>query len=332
MLRQREHHPPVALRNHLMVDFTEGLARDVLEGLCADQKRLPSKYFYDATGSRLFDRICTLPEYYLTRTEMKILEANAHAIMASFTAGDLIEMGSGSHQKICCLIRAANGTKGAHLRYIPLDVSKHALMEASTELMEQFPRLRIVGYVADFTLHLHLLPDESRKIILLFGSTVGNFPEPEAVRLLRNVAEIMGPGDRFLLGLDMVKAPQHLNAAYNDSLGVTAAFNKNILNVVNRHLHADFRPEQFDHLAFYDEQKEQVEMHLRAREPVTATIADIDLSVDLRQGETIHTEISRKFTPESAGELYARAGLQVSRAFSDEKGWFSLVELVGARE
>jgi L-histidine N-alpha-methyltransferase len=331
MLRQRERHPQVTLRNHLTVDFAEGLARDVIEGLCADQKRLPSKYFYDATGSYLFDRICTLPEYYLTRTEMRILEANARTIMDSFAGGDLVEMGSGSHQKICCLIRAANGAGGAHLRYIPLDVSKHALVEASAELAGHFPRLRIVGYVADFTLHLHLLPDGNRKIVLLFGSTIGNFSDPEAVRLLGNVADIMGPGDRFLLGLDMVKDPRHLNAAYNDSQGVTAAFNKNILTVINRHLHGDFRPGQFDHLAFYDEQKEQVEMHLRAREPVTATIADLDFSVDLRPGETIHTEISRKFTPESAGELCARAGLEVSRWFSDEQNLFSLVELVGGR-
>lgn len=331
MLRQRERHPQVALRNHLTADFTGDLARDVLEGLCADRKRLPSKYFYDATGSRLFDRICTLPEYYLTRTEMGILDRHARTIMDSFAGGDLVEMGSGSHRKICCLIRAANGTGGAHLRYIPLDVSKHALQEASAELIGQFPRLRILGYVADFTVHLHLLPNGTPKIVLLFGSTIGNFPDNEAVRLLRNVEEIMGPGDRFLLGLDMVKAPHLLDAAYNDSLGVTAAFNKNILNVVNRHLHADFRPGQFDHLAFYDEEKEQVEMHLRAREPLTATIADLDLAVDIRAGETIHTEISRKFTPESAGDLCARAGLEVSRRFTDEKGWFSLVELVSAR-
>ncbi len=328
MLRQRRIPPQVTLRNHLTVDFTEGMARDVLEGLSAEQKRLPSKYFYDARGSQLFDRICSLPEYYLTRTEMSILEANAREIMGSFEKGDLVEMGSGSHRKICCLIRATDGTAGAHLRYIPLDVSKHALVDASTELMRHFPKLCIVGYVADFTMHLHLLPAGSRKIILLFGSTIGNFPEPEAVHLLGNVREIMGPEDRFLLGMDMVKAPYYLNAAYNDSRGVTGAFNKNILNVINRHLHADFRPAQFDHEAFYHDGKEQVEMHLRAREHVTATIADVGLSVELEAGETIHTEISRKFTPGSAEELCGRAGLEISRRFSDEKEWFSLYELV----
>ena len=331
MLQPSEFQSQVELHNHLTVEFTESLARDVREGLTAGQKHLPSKYFYDARGSRLFDRICTLPEYYLTRTEMKILEEHARTIMASFTRGDLVEMGSGSHWKICRLLQAANGTRSAHLRYIPLDVSKDALVKASREIIGQFPQLAIVGYVADFTIHLHLLPGGNRRLFLLFGSTIGNFPEPEALRLLRNVQAIMAPDDRFLLGLDMVKEPHRLNAAYNDSRGVTSAFNKNILNVVNRHLHADFNPALFDHLAFYDEENEQVEMHLQAREPVTATIADIDLCVELAAGETIHTEISRKFTPESARVLCSNAGLEISRWFSDEEGWFSLVELALSR-
>jgi L-histidine N-alpha-methyltransferase len=331
MLRQSEFHPQIELHNHLTADFTEVLARDVREGLTARQKRLPSKYFYDARGSRLFDRICTLPEYYLTRTEMKILKEHSRGIMESFGGGDLVEMGSGSHWKICRLLQAANGSRGSHLRYIPFDVSQDALLEASRKLMHQFPQLCIEAYVADFTIHLHLLPRGSRRLFLLFGSTIGNFPDPDAVQLLRNVREIMEPDDRFLLGLDMVKPSVHLNAAYNDSRGVTSAFNKNILNVVNRHLHADFNPAQFEHVAFYHEEKEQVEMHLRAREQVTATIADINLCIELDAGETIHTEISRKFTPENARKMFSNADLDISRWFSDEEGWFSLVELAPVR-
>ncbi|MDG6257796.1 MAG: L-histidine N(alpha)-methyltransferase [Methanomicrobiaceae archaeon] len=331
MLRQSQSHPQVELHNHLTVTFNESLAHDVREGLTADRKRLPSKYFYDSRGSRLFDRICSLPEYYLTRTEMKILGDHAHSIMQPFARGDLVEMGSGSHHKISRLLHAVNGTAGAQLRYIPFDVSRNALLEASRELMRRFPQLCIMGYVADFTAHLHLLPHGSKRLFLLFGSTIGNFPGPEAVGLLRNVRAIMAPDDRFLLGLDMVKPPHNLNAAYNDSRGVTSSFNKNILTVINRHLHADFNPAQFDHLAFYNEEKEQVEMHLQAREAATVNIADIDLSVDFKKGETIHTEISRKFTPESARILCAHAGLEISRWFSDAQGWFSLVELVPRR-
>ncbi|HDR72898.1 MAG TPA: L-histidine N(alpha)-methyltransferase [Methanoculleus sp.] len=331
MLRQRRTHPKVELHNHLTADFHASLAHDVREGMTAEQKRLPSKYFYDAHGSRLFDRICTLPEYYLTRTEMKILGDHAPAIMQSFARGDLVEMGSGSHKKICRLLKAANGTAGATLRYIPVDVSRDALLAASRELARLFPHLCIKGYVADFTAHLHLIPQGSKRLFVLFGSTIGNFPGPEAVRLLRNVRTIMAPDDRFLLGLDMAKPPHHLNAAYNDSQGVTSAFNKNILAVINRHLHADFDPAQFDHVAFYHEEKEQVEMHLRAREAMTVRIADIDLAIDLEEGETIHTEISRKFTPESARMMCAQAGLDISRWFSDPRRWFSLVELAPRR-
>lgn len=324
--RQTVKGPRFEIQNYMTHSFGEEIARDVFKGLTSDQKFIPSKYFYDERGSLLFEEICRLPEYYQTRTELSILEENAGKIMESFDCGDLVEMGSGANWKICRLIDAAS-KQGAKVRYIPVDVSKSALVAASEDLICKYPRLKVLGIVADFTCHMDRIPKDRSKLIILFGSTIGNFDEGEAHRLLRSVASSMNPDDRFLIGLDMIKQKEVLERAYNDSRGVTSEFNKNALFVVNRELNANFDPDLFDHLAFFNEKKEQIEMHLLAKKEISVEVEDLDLSVTFEEGETVHTEISRKFSEKSATRMFYGAGLAVERWFFDPRGRFSLVKL-----
>jgi L-histidine Nalpha-methyltransferase len=309
-------------------DTSQEIRQDIMEGLTQPQKRLPSKYFYDAHGSWLFEIICCLPEYYLTRTELTILEQTAPEIMAFFSedSGDLVELGSGSNRKIKILLDAADGSDLSKIRYVPVDISESALYEAAKGLMELYPDLYILGIIADFTRHLEVLP-RSRKLITFLGSTLGNFPKEERITFLRMVAEIMSPQDRFILGLDMIKSPEIIEAAYNDIQGVTSEFNKNILRHINRSLNADFNLADFEHLAVFVEEKERIEMHLRATCQTSTLIADLDLFVTCRIGETIQTEICKKFSRENAKKEFREAGLVATRWFTDPEGWFSVVML-----
>jgi len=316
------------IMNCLTEDRNQEIGRDIREGMTQPQKRLPSKYFYDAHGSWLFERICCLPEYYLTRTELAILEQTAPEIMAFFfeVSGDLVELGSGSNRKIKILLDAANGGGLSRIRYVPVDISESALYKATQELLELYPDLYVLGIIADFTRHLEVLP-RGRKLITFLGSTIGNFPREERITFLGMVAEFMSPQDRFILGMDMIKPPEILEAAYNDSQGVTSEFNKNILRHINHSLNADFNLADFEHLAVFVEEKERVEMHLRATCQTFARIADLDLVVACRPGETIHTEICKKFSRENAQKEFRESGLVATRWFTDPEGWFSLVML-----
>ena len=320
--------PRFSICNCLDSSFEQNIAKDVFLGLTSPRKYIPSKYFYDAPGSRLFDEICALPEYYLTRTEISILEEVGGRILDSYPCIDLVEMGSGSCRKISCLIESSHRHQGSGIRYIPVDVSESALLAAGEEITSFFKEIRVLGFVADFTRHLRHLPDKRQKIIILLGSTIGNFPVPEMRRLFDMIAFSMHSDDRFLLGLDMVKDSAIIEAAYNDPQGVTASFNKNILHVVNRELSGDFQPEAFDHLAFFNPDLEQIEMHLVARHSMTVTLGTIPLTVKLEKGESICTEISRKFRRDTIEDMTAKAGLAVHSWFTDSRGWFSLVELV----
>ncbi len=314
--------------NYLNVDHCQEIIGDVSGGMTQPQKCIPSKYFYDAQGSRLFEEISCTPEYYLTRTELSILEQSADEIMNFFSEGpgDLIELGSGSNKKIKKLLDEAGGHFAAKIRYIPVDISESALIKASIELLAFYEDLEVIGIVADFTRHMNVLP-VGRKLITFFGSTIGNFPKEERIAFLRRMAEIMNQDDRFLVGIDMLKPASIIEAAYNDSEGVTCRFNQNILNNINRRLKADFNTDDFEHVAVFIPEKERVEMHLRAKEKVTVTISDVGLCVDFEPGETIHTEICKKFSRESADGDFNEAGLSATRWFADPRGWFSLVEL-----
>ena len=321
------HHPRLQVQNYLEPSFSFDIGQDVLSGMTANKKFIPSKYFYDQRGSELFNMICTLPEYYLTRTELSILKANGFDIMNTMEEGDLVEMGSGANWKVRRLLDSVKDPGKENIRYVPVDVSESALVDASEELIRLYPALKVLGIVADFTRHMHIIPRDLLKLIVFFGSTIGNFDEEESRRLLQNVAHSIQAEDRFLIGFDMLKPRPLLETAYNDHRGVTAEFNKNILNVVNHELNANFDPSLFEHLAFFHEENERVEMHLRANRTHSVDIRDLELSVNFDKGETIHTENCRKFSEERALTMFSEAGLEVERWFTDEKKWFSLVEL-----
>jgi L-histidine N-alpha-methyltransferase len=316
------------LHNFLREHFVENIATDVRAGLTGAPKSLPSKYLYDACGSKLFERICELPEYYQTRTEMRLIADIAYDLAASLAGCDLVELGSGSARKIGLLLEAMNARTLASVRYLPVDVCLAALANTCQELNNRFPELEINGFGADFTQQLDVLPDGRPKVFFLFGSTIGNLDEEAADLFYAELVGTMRPGDRFLIGVDMVKPKAVLEAAYNDSQGVTAEFNRNVLRVVNRELDGDFAPESFEHLAFYDSERQQVEMHLRAPRPLSARIEKLDLELFFERGETVRTEICRKFTREGYERRIEHGGLRVREWHSDAKNYFCLVDLV----
>jgi L-histidine Nalpha-methyltransferase len=328
MLHPAAKEKSIDIVNYLTVDYRTEIARDIRSGLTQPQKSIPSKYFYDQEGSQLFDRICGTPEYYPTRTELSILSQAAEEIMSFFSAGegDLVELGSGANTKIRKLLDAVPASDLHRIRYIPVDISESSMVAATRELLEVYASVSVFGIIADFTRHLSLLP-RGRKLILFFGSTIGNFTRDERLAFLQRIAHLMTKDDRFLVGIDMIKSVEVLEAAYNDRQGITSRFNLNLLQTINRELKANFNLEDFEHLAFFNGAKGRIEMHLRARRNIEVTIANLALVVKLQRGETIHTENCHKFTRESAARNFKQAGLRVTRWFTDAKGWFSLVEL-----
>jgi L-histidine N-alpha-methyltransferase len=301
------------------------LADDVLDGLTRPFKELPPKHFYDARGSELFEQICELPEYYPTRTERRILEDRAAEIVDLTDAGELVELGSGAADKARILLDAMSAA-GTLRRYIPLDVSQQALQQAAEQLVSEYDGLQVDGVIGDFERHLESVPgpDGSTRIVALLGGTIGNFPPGSRRRLLRGIGALLGPEDRLLLGTDLVKEPAVIEAAYDDSAGITAEFNRNVLHVVNRELDADFSPDAFDHVAFFDRKHEWVEMRLRARTPQTVCVAGLGLSVEFKAGEELRTEISAKFTRRRLEDDFHAAGLRLDRWFTDPDGLFAL--------
>jgi L-histidine Nalpha-methyltransferase len=301
------------------------LAEDVLDGLTRPFKELPPKHFYDARGSELFDRICELPEYYPTRTERQILEARAPEIVRVTGAGELVELGSGSAEKARILLDAM-AEAGTLRRYVPLDVSEQALQRAAEELVSEYDGLMVDGVIGDFERHLDRIParDGSPRLVALLGGTIGNFPPGTRRRLLRAIARLLGPEDRLLLGTDLVKDPEVIEAAYDDREGVTAEFNRNILRVVNRALDADFTPEAFEHIAFYDRDREWVEMRLRARRAQSVLIAGLGLRVSFAAGEELRTEISAKFSRARIEADFAASGLALENWYTDAEELFAV--------
>jgi len=302
------------------------LANDVLDGLTRPFKELPPKHFYDSRGSELFERICEQPEYYPTRAERSILESRATEIVSATGAGELVELGSGAADKARILLEAMAGA-GTLNRYVPLDVSEVVVRDAATQLVDEHPELRVHGVIGDFERHLDRVPppiDGVPRIVALLGGTVGNFPPGTRRRLLRSVGAMLGPDDRLLLGTDLVKDPKVIEAAYDDAVGVTAEFNRNVLHVVNRELDADFTPELFDHVAFFDRRHEWIEMRLRSQRACSVLIGDLGLRVDFAAGEEMRTEISAKFTRKRIEADYDAAGLVLDRWYTDEHERYAL--------
>lgn len=290
-------------------DFSDSaLRQDVLTGLTQTPKSLPPKWFYDKAGSALFEDITRLPEYYPTRSERSILQAEAARIVALSGARHLVELGSGSSEKTRLLLD--------HLPeavYTALDVSESALRGAADALTLTYPGLRISLVRADFEQHLPLVlrdphSSEGGRLVAFLGGTIGNLQPLERQAFLKAVREGLGPDDAFLLGADLVKSPDVLVPAYDDSAGVTAAFNLNLLNVLNQRLGADFDQQQFEHRAIWDADQAWIEMRLRARAAVTVRFADLGLAVEFAAGEELRTEISAKFTAERLEKEFAEAG------------------------
>lgn len=307
----------------------EDLAGAVRHGLLKASKTLPCRFFYDATGSELFEQICKVPEYYLTRTEDAILREHADAMVGPADGSDdvvaptLIELGSGSAEKTRRLIAAAVGRYGS-LHYVPIDVSIDAVRASAEELVDEFPTLRVSGFVADY--HDSLDEVAARfpgpKLFAFLGSSLGNYEADAAADLLARVARVMGPADRFLMGTDLAKDAAVLEPAYDDASGVTAQFNRNILTRINRELGADFDPDTFGHRAIYRPERGRVEMHLVSRRAQTVEIPGAGLRVEFMEGESIHTENSHKYTPELLQSLASRAGFVEDAAWTDARGWF----------
>lgn len=300
----------------------EDIAREVIEGLSREQKRLPCKLFYDSVGSRLFDRICELPEYYVTDAEVEILERQAKSIAARLGTGvALIELGSGSCTKVRLLLDELENPAA----YLPVDVSAQHLALAAREVAKAYPDLDVLTVSADFTRPFELppLPRRPRHRVVFFpGSTIGNFERADAVEFLRLMAELAETGGGVLIGIDLRKDPGVIEAAYNDSQGVTARFNLNILNVVNRQADADFLLHRFEHDAVYDEERGRIEMRLVSRADHEVSVGD--QRFELRRGEHILTEYSHKYTFGEFAAMADEAGLRVRERWCDSEQLFSV--------
>jgi len=312
---------PFLLTRTLPADATDAALRaDVLSGLTAQPKTLPPKWFYDAHGSDLFEEITRLAEYYPTRAEREILVARAGEIAAASGAKTLIELGSGSSEKTRHLLDALPGLH----TYVPVDVSESALAGAAEALLAERPGLSVHALVADFTHALELPDSPGPRLVAFLGGTLGNLLPEERAEFLASVRARLSPGDALLLGTDLVKDEATLVAAYDDAAGVTAAFDKNVLTVVNRELGADFPPDDFEHVALWDPHHEWIEMRLRARRALTVKIRELDLVVQFEEGEELRTEISAKFREEKVREELAAAGLRLDQWWTDTAGRFAL--------
>jgi L-histidine N-alpha-methyltransferase len=297
---------------------------EVAEGLALPQKELPPKYFYDQRGSELFEAITRLPEYYQTRTERALLEAWMPELIARLGTKTLVELGAGSAEKSRVILDAMRAAGTAEL-YVPIDVSASFLAQTAAQLRREYPRLLVEPIVADISEELRLprrVP--SPALIAFIGGTIGNFYPAAAIRLLARVRAAMVPGDRFLMGVDLRKDVARIEAAYNDTQGVTAEFNRNMLRVLNHELGADFEPAAFEHRAFYDRSAHWVEMHLVSRRPQQVSIPGVGV-VSFGLGETLRTEISAKYDEASVADLFRAAGLAVETWRTDADRLFALV-------
>jgi len=316
--------PEFVVENLLPPDFLgEALRTDARRGLTSDPKWLPPKWFYDEHGSVLFEEITRLPEYYPTRAEREILETRADEIAADSDATALVELGSGSSEKSRVLLDAMRRHDTLE-RYVPVDVSESALAEAAEALRAEYPGLAVHALVADFEHQLGQLPAGDRRMVAFLGGTIGNLVPADRAVFLADLRRTLVPGDTLLLGTDLVKSPDVLVPAYDDAAGVTAAFNKNVLAVLNRELKADFDLDAFDHVARWDAEHEWIEMRLRSRRAQNVYVAGLDLDVHFADGEEMRTEVSAKFQREGVTAELEVAGFALSDWWTDSDGRFAL--------
>ncbi|HEX5115640.1 MAG TPA: L-histidine N(alpha)-methyltransferase [Pseudonocardiaceae bacterium] len=298
----------------------QALRADVLDGLLATPKTLPPKWFYDARGSELFERITALPEYYPTRVERSVLAARAGEIASLTQARSLVELGSGSSEKTRLLLSALIGLS----QFVPVDVSETALRESAAAIAADYPGLSVHGVVGDFTEHLDLVPGVRPRLFAFLGGTIGNLVPTERAKFLSSVRSVLFEGEWLVLGTDLVKDPSVLVRAYDDSAGVTAEFNKNVLLVLNRELSADFDVSSFSHVARWDADAEWIEMRLRAERAMRVNLAALSLDISFAAGEEMRTEVSAKFRRGGVSRELAEAGFELVRWFTDPDELFAV--------
>ena len=314
----------LSLDNYLAADAADAaLRRDVRDGLTQHPKTLPPKWFYDAAGSDLFDQITRLPEYYPTRAEAQILAARAGEIATASGADTLVELGSGTSEKTRALLNALR-EQGSLRRFIPFDVDPSVLQLAGQAIQQEYPGVEINAVCGDFEEHLGKIPAVGRRLVAFLGSTLGNLTPGPRAEFLASVSEMMQPGDTLLLGTDLVKDVDRLVRAYDDSAGVTAQFNRNVLTVVNRELGADFDVPAYEHVAKWNADEERIEMWLRSTRPQRVHITALDLDVDFADGEEMLTEVSCKFRRSGVDAELAAAGLERTHWWTDDAGDFGL--------
>jgi len=302
-------------------DVRQRMRADAISGLQAAAKSIPPVWFYDERGSRLFEQITTLPEYYPTRAERSLLEAHAPAIAELSKADTLVELGAGSCEKTRVLLGALQQL-GTLSRYIPFDVSDEFLRDAASTLSEEYEGLAVHLVIGDFSEHLTAIPTDGRRLVAFLGGTIGNFDPSQRARFLFDLNCTMSSGDSLLLGTDLVKDRRRLVAAYDDAAGVTAQFNKNVLHVLNTQLGGDFDPDLFSHVAVWNEDEQWIEMRLRAEEATDVTLRGAAISVQFARGEDLLTEISAKFTPKRLEEELRAAGFVVDSMWGADEGEF----------
>ncbi len=305
-------------------DLREQMIKDVRSGLTAESKSLPSMYFYDDHGSELFEEITQLPDYYLTRAETEILDMYADEIIAAVHPDELVEIGAGYARKTCLLLTAIHEREAGNV-YVAIDVSEAALRHAGESLTRRYPWLQVRGYLGDFGSDLDAVPRNGRRLVAFLGSTIGNLAPRQRPGFFRAVASMLDDEDGFLLGIDLIKDESVLRAAYDDTTGVSAAFNKNILTVINRELDGTIDVDSFDHETRLNLDSGCMEQSLRANREVRARLAAIDLDVHLEAGESIHTEWSCKFTREQIESELETVGLRTTNWWTDSEDRFALV-------
>lgn len=299
---------------------------EIFNGLNTENKYISSKFFYDKTGSELFEQITHLPEYYPSRTEMAILKALNLDFIRNFDNLHLIEIGSGDHTKAAQLIRKIPVSKRNTTTYVPLDISASAINNAGDNLLKLYPQIKIKGIVADFMHQIHSVPNSENRLFCFLGSTIGNFTQTQIADFMQNMSALLKQDEYLLLGFDTIKNTAILENAYNDSKDVTGKFNLNILNVVNSLAKTNFKPSDFKHIAFYNEKKNRIEMHLEARKPVTV-YSPYNGLLQIKQGERIHTENSHKFSKYMIEKIAHKANFQVAKIFTDDNNWFNIALL-----
>jgi L-histidine Nalpha-methyltransferase len=320
---------PAGVRKYLPKRGMDEIRQEIKNGLLARVRTVPSKYFYDSAGSILFEKITRLEEYYLSRTEKEILSINLPSVAGESRFDCVVELGNGDCSKISLLFGSMPAARLKRIKYMPVDISESAIEESLRKLRERFGELQAEGIVADFMTQMRFVPVDNGYTALycFFGSTLGNFEPLQRREFFNTMAGIMKEGESLLLGADMVKDARVVENAYNDSQGITALFNKNILNSVNYYLHSDFDVRNFQHLAFYNENHERIEMHLVALDNMEISSPYFDEPLLIKKGEALHTENSYKFRRDAIVKLCNDNGLELEDTWTDSKNWFSVFRI-----